>query len=104
MNATMSRFASLAARSTSTPLTSGIRMSESSRSIAVALQDVDRLRPVRGHRHVVAVAPKHDAQHLPHRRLVVDDEDPRLGGRLGGSRASSALALPSMDASCDHAP
>ena len=33
MNATRSRFASLATRSTSTPLMSGIRMSESSRSI-----------------------------------------------------------------------
>ena len=49
----------------------------------VALQDVDRLRPIGGHRHVVAVAPKHDAQHLPHRWLIVDDEDSRLGGGFG---------------------
>ena len=78
MNATMSRLISFAARSTSTPLTSGIRMSESSRSNGSRSQNARApSRPSVGDQHLVAVAAQHDAQHLAHRRLVVNDENAR---------------------------
>jgi hypothetical protein len=56
-------------------------------------QDVDRLAPeqidrgaaVLGQQHFVALAPQHDLQHLAHRALIVDDQDPRRAP-IGGGR------------------
>ena len=78
----------LAARSTSTPLMSGILMSEISRSIGSRSSSVDRRAAVLGEQHVVAFAPQHDRQQLPHRPLVVDDED----ARAAAARWSAAAA------------
>src|SRR5262245_51476365 len=36
---------------------------------------VDRLAAAFRKVHIVAIAAKHDSEHLPHRRLVVDDEN-----------------------------
>ena len=72
---------SLAARSTSTPLMSGIRMSDSSRSNGSVLERSTAFSPVFRQHDVVAVAAQHDLQHLAHRPFVVDDENARLAGR-----------------------
>ena len=71
----MSWSIALAARSTSTPLMSGILMSEMSRSNGSRSSAATRLPAVLGQQHVVALAPQHDRQQLAHRPLVVDDED-----------------------------
>ena len=73
-----------AARSTSTPLMSGILMSEISRSTGSRSSAVDGRLAVLGEQHLVAFAPQHDRQQLAHRPLVVDDEN---AGRRGDRRA-----------------
>ena len=53
----------------------------------LALEQVDRGAAVLGEQHLVALAAQHDRQQLPHRPLVVDDEDAR---RPRGRRPSGA--------------
>ncbi len=53
---------------------------------AFLFEDRDRLGAVGGEQHVEAVAAQHDAQHVAHRRLIVHDEDARLGSALGRHR------------------
>ena len=71
---------------------SGILMSEISRSTGSRSSSVDRGAAVLGEQHFVALAPQHDRQQLPHRPLIVDDEDARRPA-LGGRRRRVALAV-----------
>ena len=50
-----------------------------------AAQLLDGVAAVFRHEHLVAIAPQHDAQHLAHRRLIVDDQDADFArrGRCG---------------------
>ena len=53
----------------------------------LALEQADRGAAVLREQHFVALAPQHDRQQLPHRPLIVDDEDagrPLIGDRFGG--------------------
>ena len=75
-----------AARSTSTPLMSGILMSEISRSKRPRSRRSIAMPAVLGQRHVVPFAAQHDRQQLAHRSLVVDDEQRVARGRVPGSR------------------
>ena len=64
----------------------------------LALEQVDGRAAVFGEQHFVAFAPQHDRQQLPHRSLIVDDEDARralIGGdRLGGLDGGAHVAPP----------
>ena len=52
----------------------------------LALQRVDGGAAVLGEQHLVAFAAQHDRQQLPHRSLIVDDEDARRTAGRGGRR------------------
>src|SRR4029450_9456167 len=77
----MSWSSCFAARSTSTPLMSGMLMSEISTSTGSpprsppAPEALARRVAVVGEHDVVALAPQHDREQLPHRLLIVDDEN-----------------------------
>ena len=52
----------------------------------LALEQLDGRPAVLGQHHLVAFAPQHDRQQLPHRPLIVDDEDRAAAGAVGGRR------------------
>ena len=54
---------------------------------------LDRRAAVLGEQHLVALAPQHDRQQLPHRSLVVDDEDARRGARSAAARRCRPSAV-----------
>ena len=76
----MSGSSRFAVRSTSTPLMSGIRMSEIEQVDPARLQSADRLAPVLGEQDLVALPAQAIRQQLPDRRFVVDEEE--TGWRL----------------------
>jgi hypothetical protein len=56
----------------------------------LAAKTLEGLASVLGDHHVIAVTPQHDAQHLSHRRLVVNDQNAWLARQLhlfGGGRS-----------------
>ena len=70
---------------------------------ALLLENRDRLGAVGCQQHIVAIAAKHDAQHVAHRRLIVHDEDARLGSALGrGSVVGLDLARARLADSYDR--
>ena len=65
----------------------------------LALEQIDRRAAVVGEQHFVAFAPQHDREELPHRPLIVHDENarrPAVGGRgdrLGGRAHDTTAAV-----------
>ena len=85
------------------PSMRGMLTSVSTRSTALCLREVERLDAVRGLHDSVAGAFERKADHLPHRRGIVDGEDHLAGRRLDlrSGLASRPTVVRDAGSSCD---